>query len=96
MTATKSDKFFAIGVMLTILGIALSLALFSKATFAIIPIMLGMAIMLWSRGHLHQYGFTLDPEARIIPVDGEFCAYCGKSHSSRAGAKFCPFCGKDL
>ena len=96
MTATRKDKFFALGVMLTILGVALSIGLFSRATVALIPIMLGMGIMLWARGHLQQYGITMDPEARIIPVEGEFCTYCGKEHGSKSGARFCPFCGKDL
>jgi len=96
MTATTKDKFFALGVLLVMVGIAATLIVAPKAIMPLFIIFFGLAIVFWARGHLHQYGLTMDPEAKIIPVEGAFCTYCGKEHGSKSGAQFCPFCGKDL
>ena len=96
MTATKKDKYFVLGVMFVIFGIALSVILFDRSTVALVPIFFGMALALWAKGHLYEYGLTRDLAAKVLPVEGEFCAYCGKEHGAKNGAKFCQYCGKEL
>jgi len=96
MTATTKDKIFVFGVLFVMIGVVATIIVSVRAMLPLFIIFLGLAIVFWSRGHLHQYGLTMDPEARIIPVAGDFCTYCGKEHGSKNGANFCPFCGKDL
>ena len=93
MTASRKDQYFVLGILSIIVGVAL--AIYGSGA-AIVPVLIGMGIILWSRGHLREYGLTWDSEVSSAPVEGAFCPYCGKEHKGKSGVRFCPFCGKDL